>query len=75
LALFRANTTKEKIMGRQQRNRHPANRLGRRRSARLGEVRATHTPGNMAAGPDPVMPGEELPTRHRPSGQNTPHQS
>jgi len=62
-------------MGRQQRNRHPANRLGRRRSPRAGDARDTRVPGNVAAGPDPVMPGEELPTRHRPAGQNSPHQS
>ncbi len=62
-------------MGRQQRNRHPANRLGRRRAARVGEGRVGHPPDNVTAGPDPVMPGEELPTHHRPAGQNSPHQS
>ena len=60
-------------MGRQQRNRHPANRLGRRRTAR-GEGRGAHLPGNAAAGPDPVMPAEESPTRQRPAGQDSPHQ-
>lgn len=62
-------------MGRQQRNRHPANRLGRRRSARPVEGRVQHAPGNVAAEPGPLVPDEELPTHHRPGGQNAPHQS
>jgi len=62
-------------MGRQQRNRHPTNRLGRRRSPRVGDVRSETAPGNLRSGPDPVAPGEELPTAHRPVGRNSPHQS
>lgn len=61
-------------MGRQQRNRHPANRLGqRRRSYRNEGQTATGELGR--AGPDNRKPGEELPTRHRPPGQNSPFQS
>ncbi len=73
-AVPREHITKEKIMGRQQRNRHPANRLGRRRTARTGEGRGAYLPGNAAAAPDPVVPAEESPTRQRPAGQDSPHQ-
>lgn len=64
-------------MGRQQRNRHPANRLGRRRSARVGETRTAHVhvPGNVAAGPDSMLQEDEMSNRHHPAGQNPPHQS
>lgn len=61
-------------MGRQQRNRHPANRLGRRRAARMGEGRGVHLPGNAAAAPDTAMPADESPPRQRPADQDSPHQ-
>jgi hypothetical protein len=61
-------------MGRQQRNRHPANRLGQRRRPRAGDAPAASS-NYHRGGPDPVAPAQELPTSHRPPGQDTPHQS
>ena len=61
-------------MGRQQRNRHPANRLGQRRRPRVGDAPANQ-PSYHPGGPDTVPTGQELPTVHRPPGQDSPHQS
>lgn len=58
-------------MGRQQRTRHPANRLGQRRRPRIGDAPNT-TSGYQRGGPDTTAPGQELPTVHRPPGQNSP---
>jgi hypothetical protein len=61
-------------MGRQQRNRHPANRLGQRRRPRVGDAPAASTTYHRS-GPDTAPSGQEVPTVHRPPGPNTPHQS
>ena len=61
-------------MGRQQRNRHPANRLGQRRRPRAGDAQGTRS-NYHRGGPDVVAPGQELPATPRPPGQNSPHQS
>lgn len=63
-------------MGRQQRNRHPANRLGqRRRSYRADTGTATRDTDLHRAGPDSPERGDESATVHRPPGQNSPFQS
>lgn len=64
-------------MGRQQRNRHPANRLGQRRRSYRTENPSpnTHSHEQERAGPDSYQPGEELPTHQRPAGQSSPFQS
>ena len=62
-------------MGRQQRNRHPANRLGQRRRPRHAEPSPVVEAEARRAGPDPQAPGEDPLTHHRPAGQNSPHQS
>jgi hypothetical protein len=61
-------------MGRQQRNRHPANRLGQRRRPRVGDAPGANS-SHHRGGPDTGVQGQELPTVHRPPGQNSPHQS
>jgi hypothetical protein len=61
-------------MGRQQRNRHPANRLGQRRRPRAGD--APGAPSSYhRSGPDTAVPNQEPPAEHRPPGQESPHQS
>jgi hypothetical protein len=61
-------------MGRQQRNRHPANRLGQRRRPRSTDPVPAGGEAQRS-GPDPRVQGEEPLTHHRPAGQNSPHQS
>jgi hypothetical protein len=60
-------------MGRQQRNRHPANRLGQRRRPRVGDTPSAPSTHHRS-GPDTAVPGQESPTVHRPPGQNSPQQ-
>lgn len=55
-------------MGRQQRNRHPANRLGQRRRSYRIEDTATRPHDPERAGQEIHQPTEEMPAQHRPSG-------
>jgi hypothetical protein len=61
-------------MGTQQRNRHPANRLGKRRRSNRMENRpqpASESTGNRG-GPSQDLPGVEPWTRQRPEAQDSP---
>jgi hypothetical protein len=64
-------------MGTQQRNRHPANRLGKRRRSNRTENRPQprgEGTGNRG-GPSEGLADVEPWTRHSPEGQDSPHQT